>query len=86
MIVQADDLLNEMRRTGRHHRQNLVMTDLAKLRAQIAAGKYRVDADSIASAMLDYANIVEVPPPPARDPASAPLGHTLAGRKRDQNA
>ena len=32
------------------------MPDLGKLREQIAAGEYRLDASAIASALLDYAS------------------------------
>ncbi len=46
------------------------MTDTAKLRAQIAAGEYRVDAASIASALLDHANI-DAPPASSRREADA---------------
>ena len=62
------------------------MTDIAKLRAQIAAGTYRVDADTIASAMLDYANVGEASPAPAPDAASALLEQPLARRQPDQHA
>ena len=62
------------------------MTDIAKLRAQIAAGTYRVDADSIAGALLDYANVVEAPPQPPSEPASARIGEPLTRRQPDQHA
>ncbi len=62
------------------------MTDLSKLRAQIAAGTYRVDADSIASAMLDYANAGEVSPPPGADPASASAALPLGRRQPEEDA
>jgi hypothetical protein len=71
---------------SRHLRESLVMTDLAKLRAQIAAGTYRVDADSIASALLDYANVGEASPAPQREQDSALLRQPLAGRQPQQHA
>ena len=61
------------------------MTDIAKLRAQIAAGTYRVDADSIASALLDYANVGDASPPPARDQASGLLAEQVARRQPQQH-
>jgi len=38
------------------------MADLQKLREQIAAGEYRLDAASIAGALLDYASVGETSP------------------------
>ena len=61
------------------------MTDIAKLRAQIAAGTYRVDADSIASALLDYANVGDVSPSPPREEPSALLAQPLARRQSQQH-
>ena len=61
------------------------MTDIAKLRAQIAAGTYRVDADSLASALLDYANVGDASPAPARDEPSARFGQPVAGRQSQQH-
>ena len=61
------------------------MTDIAKLRAQIAAGTYRVDADSIASALLDYANVGDASPPAAREASSELLAQPLAGRQPQQH-
>jgi len=62
------------------------MTDIAQLRAQIADGTYRVDSDSIAAALLDYANVGDAPPPPARDEGSARLGQPLTRREPQQHA
>jgi len=61
------------------------MTDIAKLREQIAAGTYRVDADSIASALLDFANVGDAAPPPARDQASGLLAQPVARRQPQQH-
>lgn len=62
------------------------MTDIAKLRAQIADGTYRVDAESLASALLDFANVGDAAPSPERDSASAPFGQPLARRQSQQHA
>jgi len=61
------------------------MTDLAKLRAQIAAGTYRVDADSLASALLDYANVGDASPAPAREEPSALFGQPVTRRQSQQH-
>lgn len=42
---------------------SIVMTDLDRLRKQIAAGEYKLDAASIAGALLDYACVNEPAPP-----------------------
>ena len=62
------------------------MTDIAQLRAQIANGTYRVDADSIASALLDYANAGDAAPAPPREQDSALFAQPLARRQPDQHA
>ena len=62
------------------------MTDIAKLRAQIADGTYRVDADSLASALLDFANVGDASPAPAREQGSALPAQRLTRRQADQHA
>ena len=62
------------------------MTDIAQLRAQIADGTYRVDSDSIAAALLDYANVGDAPPSPARDEDSALIRQPLTRREPQQDA
>ena len=62
------------------------MTDISKLRAQIADGTYRVDADSIASALLDFANVGDgMSPPPSRDRDSGLVGQPFTGRQAQQH-
>ena len=61
------------------------MTDIAKLRAQIADGTYRVDADSLASALLDFANVADAAPPPGRDDGSALFAQPVARRQTQQH-
>jgi len=61
------------------------MTDIAKLRAQIADGTYRVDADSLASALLDFANVGDTAAPPlGRDDDSALFAQPVARRQPQQ--
>jgi len=58
------------------------MADLGELRDRIAAGEYRLDAASIASALLGYAGLDEVSSQPGvRQPAESSKGGD-AQRKR----
>jgi hypothetical protein len=50
------------------------MADLQKLREQIAAGEYRLDAASIAGALLDYASVGD--PSRAGDPTAPAFADT----------
>jgi hypothetical protein len=86
IILQTRRFAQRSARLRRHLSQSLVMTDIAQLRAQIAAGTYRVDADSIASALLDFANVADASPPPARDQASALLEQPVARRQPQQHS
>ena len=49
------------------------MPDLEKLRKQIAAGEYQLDAASIAGALLDYACIGEASTPGDLERAAAEI-------------
>lgn len=57
------------------------MPDLQKLREQIAAGEYRFDPRSIASAMLEYADSAE----PARAFGTAAAGRGHGAPPRDSH-
>lgn len=55
------------------NRSRFVMADIGTLRDQIAAGTYRLDAASIAGALLAHAGLEapsapSVPQPPCREP------------------